>query len=99
VSSRARIVDHLSEHGASFYDELVDGTPVAHQVEKPWPGGSVRRGDLRQFRRIARTVDAVGKRSPSARARALPRDVGVEDAGRWALLKRREAPAGSRPVT
>jgi ATP-dependent Lhr-like helicase len=99
VSPRAqRIVDYLSEHGASFYDELVDGTRLLRtQVEEALAElvafGVVTSDSFAGLRALLTPSE---KRKPFGARRAHRRAMfGIEDAGRWALLKRREAPAGS----
>ena len=99
VSSRAqRIVDYLSEHGASFYDELVDGTRLLRtQVEEALAElvafGVVTSDSFAGLRALLTPSE---KRKPFGARHAHRRAMfGIEDAGRWALLKRQEASAGS----
>ena len=89
-----------AEHGASFFDEMAAGTrPAAH----PARGGAGRAGrprprDVRQLRRPARAAGAV-ERAPAAGVvadGAADSSLGMEDAGRWALVRRaRSAPTAA----
>ena len=94
------VADFIREHGASFFDELVEGTrPAALPGRgRARRAGGARPRDLGQLRRPARAARAL-RPSQARRRRAAPAPqhppFGMEDAGRWALAHRaRPAPAG-----
>jgi ATP-dependent Lhr-like helicase len=95
VSPRAQAVaDHIRRHGASFFDELVEGTGLLRsQVEEALGelvgAGLVNAdsfGGLRALLVPSRDRSSAGRR----RRRAPP---GMEAAGRWALASRPRAAA------
>src|SRR5262249_14902168 len=92
-SVRAQAVaDHIRQHGASFFDELVDGTGLLRtQVEEAVAErvalgvvGSDSFGGLRVL------LVPSGERRPLAGGRRRRRTAkfGMEEAGRWALARR-----------
>ncbi len=97
-SARAQsVADCIREHGASFFDELVDGTGLLRpQVEEALAElvalGLVNSDSFGGLRALLVPSD---QRRPGAGARRRRRtvDFGMEDAGRWALA-RRSAAAG-----
>jgi ATP-dependent Lhr-like helicase len=97
LGSRAqRIADYLSAHGASFYDEIVDGTGLLRtQVEEGLAelvAFGVATSD--SFAGLRALLTPSEKRKPFGARRAHRRALfGIEDAGRWALLKRPQASA------
>jgi ATP-dependent Lhr-like helicase len=99
LGSRAqRIADYLAEHGASFYDEIVDGTGLLRtQVEEGLAelvAYGVATSD--SFAGLRALLTPSEKRKPFGARRAHRRALfGIEDAGRWALLKRPQASADS----
>ena len=101
-SGRAQTVaDCIKEHGASFFDELVDGTGLLRrQVEEALAElvalGLVNSDSFGGLRALLVPSD---RRKPAAGARRRRRPVtfGMEDSGRWALARRpRSAQAGPR---
>jgi ATP-dependent Lhr-like helicase len=93
ASSRAQaVVDFLQAHGASFYDEIVDGTRLLRtQVEDALAElvalGRVTSdsfGGLRALLTPSQKRKKPGARRGARRTALL----GVEDAGRWALTRR-----------
>jgi ATP-dependent helicase Lhr and Lhr-like helicase len=88
-SGRAQlVVDFIREHGASFFDELVDGTGLLRpQVEEALAElvalGLVNSDSFGGLRALLVPAD---KRRSSGRRRAAM--FGMEDAGRWALARR-----------
>ena len=102
LGSRAqRIADYLSEHGASFYDEIVDGTGLLRtQVEEALAelvAYGVATSD--SFAGLRALLTPSEKRKPFGARRAHRRALfGIEDAGRWALLKRPQAPSAPTPI-
>jgi len=102
-SGRAQaVVNCIREHGASFFDELVEGTRLLrNQVEEALAElvalGLVNSDSFGGLRALLVPSD---RRRPIAIGRRRRRTVtfGMEDAGRWALARRGTAPpAGSRP--
>jgi ATP-dependent helicase Lhr and Lhr-like helicase len=99
-SPRGQLVaDYIGEHGASFFEEIVDGTHLLRsQVEDALAElvalGLVNSDSFSGLRALLVPSD---KRRPYAGGRRKRRTVlfGMEDAGRWALLRpRRERDAG-----
>ena len=98
LSSRAKsVADYLHAHGASFFDEIVDATSMLRtQVEEALAElvalGLVSSDSFAGLRALL---------TPSERRKALGGGrrhrrslYGIEDAGRWAWLKRPALPAG-----
>jgi ATP-dependent helicase Lhr and Lhr-like helicase len=88
ASRRARLVlDCIREHGASFFDELVEGTLLLRpQVEEALAElvalGLVNSDSFAGLRALLMPSE---RRRRSRRGRAL---FGMEDSGRWALARR-----------
>jgi ATP-dependent Lhr-like helicase len=85
------VIDCIREHGASFFDELVDGTGLMKsQVEQALTElvalGLITSDSFGGLRALL--VPADKRRSSGRRRRAV---FGMEDAGRWALARRRKA--------
>ncbi len=102
-SGRAQAVANcIREHGASFFDELVEGTGLLrNQVEEALAElvalGLMNSDSFGGLRALLVPSD---RRRPIASGRRRRRTVtfGMEDAGRWALARRgAAAPAGSQP--
>jgi ATP-dependent helicase Lhr and Lhr-like helicase len=93
-SGRARAVaEHIAEHGASFFDEIIDGTRLlGPQVEEAL-GELVAQGVVTSdsFAGLRALLVPSDKRRHRGRRRAI---FGMADAGRWALARR----VASRPV-
>jgi ATP-dependent Lhr-like helicase len=95
-SSRAQAVgDFIRQHGASFFDELVDGTGLLRpQVEEALAElvalGLVRSDSFAGLRALLR-------KPPSGRRRQRAMMFGMQDAGRWALAPRVKDQAEARP--
>ena len=99
VARAARRRLHLREHGASFFDEIVDGTRLLRTQVEEALGELVALGPrhLRQLRRPARAADAVREAQALRRRRGHRRALfGIEDAGRWSLRKRASRRAAAR---
>jgi ATP-dependent Lhr-like helicase len=105
LTSRAqRVVEFITGHGASFFDEIVDGTGLLRtQVEDALgelvAQGLVNADSFGGLRALLvpserrRSLDGRGERGRRLRRTAL---FGIEDAGRWALARRkRQAGAGA----
>jgi ATP-dependent Lhr-like helicase len=99
ASSRAQAVaDFLQAHGASFYDEIVDGTRMLRtQVEDALAElvalGRVTSDSFAGLRALL-TPSQKRKRLGGRRNRRTAL-LGIEDAGRWALTRRAPAPAAA----
>lgn len=98
LSSRARrVADWLHEHGASFFDELMDGTRLLQAELEDALGELVSAGlvgadgfaGLRAL--LVPSSERDGKRRKRGRRPAL---FGIADAGRWSL-RRRTPPAAA----
>ncbi len=97
LSSRAQTVaDYLAQHGASFFDDIAGGldmprTFVEEALRELVAAGLVNSDGFSGLRALLLPAD---RRKPVAgggrRRTAL---FGVEDAGRWALIRRRRIPA------
>ena len=96
LSGRAQaVVNHLRQHGASFYDEIVDGTGLLRtQVEEALAelvAVGVATSD--SFAGLRALITPSEKRRPFGAGRRHRRALfGIEDAGRWALRKREALP-------
>ncbi len=89
------VLDLIRGHGASFFDEIVDGSGLLRpQVEEALAElvaqGLIASDSFAGLRALL--LPAEKRRSPSQRRRGL--SFGMEDAGRWALA-RRARPAAS----
>jgi ATP-dependent helicase Lhr and Lhr-like helicase len=97
VSAAAQAVaEHIRQHGASFFDELMDGTGLLRsQVEEALAelaaAGLVSSDSFGGLRAL---LVPSGERRPIASGRRRRRTVafGMEAAGRWALLRRPHGP-------
>ncbi|TKR34234.1 DEAD/DEAH box helicase [Luteimonas gilva] len=101
LSSRAqRVADYLGEHGASFFDELVVGANLLRTELEDALAELVARGRVHcdSYAGLRALLVPASKR-PSAHSRHRRRAAlfGIEDAGRWALIRRGAATPGSRP--
>ncbi len=99
LSSRAqKVADHLAEHGASFFDELVDGAHLLRTELEDALAELVARGRVHcdSFAGL-RALLVPQSRRPSAYQRRGRRAAlfGIEDAGRWTLTRRAASAAVS----
>jgi ATP-dependent Lhr-like helicase len=93
VTSRAEVVaDYLKHHGACFFDEIVDGTGLLRtQVEDALAElvvvGLVHSDSFAGLRALLIPSD---RRKPLGEGKRRRRTAlfGIEDAGRWALVRR-----------
>jgi ATP-dependent Lhr-like helicase len=99
LSSRAQLVaEFLAGHGASFFDELRDGTRLLHvQLEEALAelvGAGLINSD--SYGGLRALLVPSSKR-PSTRRRHGRRSAlfGIEDAGRWTLVRRRAMQQGA----
>ncbi|UNK49608.1 DEAD/DEAH box helicase [Lysobacter sp. S4-A87] len=96
LSTRAqRVLDHLAEHGASFFDELVTGAHLLRTELEDALAELVARGRIHcdSYAGLRALLVPASKR-PGAQSGRRRRAAlfGIEDAGRWALIRR---PPGS----
>ncbi|WP_310056164.1 DEAD/DEAH box helicase [Agrilutibacter niabensis] len=104
LSSRAqRVADHLKDHGASFFDELVVGAHLLHTELEDALAELVARGRVTcdSYAGLRALLVPQSKR-PSAfdgRGRRGRRTalLGIEDAGRWTLTRRAAPLPPSQP--
>ena len=94
-SANARaVIDAIREHGASFFDELVDSTGLLRvQVEEALAElvalGLVNSDSFGGLRALL--VPSSERRSAASGRRRRAAKFGMEDAGRWALARRNRA--------
>jgi len=103
VSPRAQAVaDHIRQHGASFFDELVDGTGLLRsQVEEALAElVAVGLVSSDSFGGLRALLVPSGERRPIASGRRRRRTAafGMEAAGRWALARRPRPPKPETPA-
>jgi len=92
-SSTRAVYDHLASHGASFFDEIVEGsrqlrTHVEEAIGELVSLGLVSSDSFIGLRALLLPVD---RRKPIDGGRRRRRSAlfGIEDAGRWTLIRRR----------
>jgi ATP-dependent Lhr-like helicase len=95
------VLDHIRQHGASFFDELVDATHLLRSQVEDALGELVSLGLLTSdsFGGLRALLVPSAERRPAAGGRRRRRTVGfgIEDAGRWALAKRPPDGTGATP--
>src|SRR4029453_18762092 len=95
-SARAQpVADHLRAHGASFFDEIVDGTGLLRTQVEAALAELVALGlaSSDSFAGLRALLTPSEKRKPFGGRRAHRRSLfGIEDAGRWSLRKRPATP-------
>ncbi len=108
ISSRAQAVaDYLAQHGASFFDDIAEGldqprTFVEDALRELTAAGLINSDGFSGLRALLLPAD---RRKPVGGGRRRRTAVfGVEDAGRWSLIRRKPAGAsaavtGAAPVT
>jgi ATP-dependent Lhr-like helicase len=104
LSSRAEVVaEHLSRHGASFFDELLSGTRLLHVQLEEALGELVASGLVHSdsYSGLRALLVPSSKRPSTARRRHGRRSAlfGIEDAGRWALVRRGATAQGDEAAT
>ena len=92
MSSRAeRVVEILREHGASFFDEIVDGARMLSSEVEEALGELVALGRITSdsFAGIRALLLPLDKRKPFSGGKRRHRTAafGIQDAGRWALVR------------
>ena len=102
ISTRAQAVaDYLAQHGASFFDDLVEGldqprTFIEDALRELTAAGLINSDGFSGLRALLLPAD---RRKPVGGGRRRRTAVfGVEDAGRWALIRRKSA-ASAKSVT
>ena len=95
LSSRAQaVVEFLAQHGASFFGEIADGTRLLKVELEDTLGELVGAGMVGadSFAGLRALLLPAAKRN-GARRRRLARHLlnGIEDAGRWSLIRRSES--------
>ncbi|HET6906138.1 MAG TPA: ATP-dependent DNA helicase, partial [Rhodanobacteraceae bacterium] len=104
LSSRAQVVaEYLAQHGASFFDEMLGGTRLLRvELEEALAelvGAGLISAD--SFSGLRAMLLPSSKRN-APRHRRLRRNMlsGIEDAGRWSLIRREglSLPAGEMPL-
>lgn len=97
-ASAKRIAVHLVEHGASFFDELVDNTGLLRAQAEEALAELVAWGlvSADSFSGLRALLVPSNRRRPLSGAKRRRKVVafGIEDAGRWSLLTRRRASPG-----
>jgi len=92
LSSRAQAVaDHLKDHGASFFDELVASTHLLHTeledaLAELVANGAVTADSYAGLRALL--LPSSKRPSPTRRRGRRTALFGIADAGRWSLLRR-----------
>jgi ATP-dependent Lhr-like helicase len=99
MSTRARAIDdYLRQHGASFFDEIVDGTRMLRTQVEDALGELVALGIVSSdsFAGLRGLLTPSQKRKPlGGRSRQRRSLFGIEDAGRWSLIRRAQPGAPS----
>ncbi len=96
LGSRAlRVAEFLATHGASFFDEISDGTRLLKAEVEDALGALAARGRVHcdSYAGLRALLVPAAKRSgtASARRRRLPL-FGIAEAGRWSLVRQAVAP-------
>ncbi|RPE81871.1 DEAD/DEAH box helicase [Vulcaniibacterium tengchongense] len=100
LSSRAqRVADYLAEHGASFFDELAGGAHLLRAELEDALAELVARGRVHcdSFAGLRALLVPGSKRNAQRGRRRRAALFGIEDAGRWALI-RRPAAQNAKPA-
>ena len=90
LGSRAgKVVDWLSVHGASFFDELADGTHLLKTELEDALAELVARGRIHcdSYAGLRALLVPPSKRASISSRRRRPSLFGIQDAGRWALVR------------
>jgi ATP-dependent Lhr-like helicase len=97
--SGTRVVDYIRENGASFFEEIVDGTRLLRTQAEQALGELVALGIVTSdsFGGLRALLVPADKRQPiSGKTRRRASSFRMEDAGRWALAQRNR-PAAQTP--
>jgi ATP-dependent Lhr-like helicase len=99
LSSRGqRVVEHLASQGASFFDEIADGTHLLRAELEDALSELVMQGRVHcdSYAGVRSLLVPASKRSlPASRRRRGASFSGIQDAGRWALVRRAADPASA----
>jgi ATP-dependent Lhr-like helicase len=99
LSSRAQdVADYLKSHGASFFDELLHGTRLLHVQLEEALGELVASGlvNADSYSGLRALLLPSSKRAPTRRRHGRRTALfGIEDAGRWSLVRRRAGAAAT----
>jgi len=100
TSPRAtRVLEHLHGHGASFFDEIVDATGLLRTQAEEALAELVALGLVHSdsFSGLRALLTPSDRRKPLGDGRRRRRTslFGIEDAGRWALVRRPSASVGT----
>lgn len=90
LSSRAQAVaDHLQHHGASFFDELVDATRLLETELEDALSELVACGFIHadSFSGLRALLTPAEKRRSASLRRRRTQRFGIQDAGRWVLVR------------
>ncbi len=96
VSARAqRVLRHLETQGASFLDEIAEGTRLLRSELEDALSELVSHGRVRcdSYAGLRALLVAPSRRTPAGRGRRNASLSGIEDAGRWTLVARDDAEA------
>jgi ATP-dependent Lhr-like helicase len=103
ASSRAQaVLDHLRAHGASFFDEIAHGAHLLKVELEEALGELVARGLINadSFAGLrALLVPAAKRSSKHGRRTRRASLLGIEDAGRWAMIRTARADAAIEPAS
>jgi ATP-dependent Lhr-like helicase len=104
LGSRAqRLVEHLSSHGASFFDEMLQGTRLLQSELEDALAELVVRGRVNcdSFAGLRALMVPASKRPSNHGGRSRHRRplFGIEDAGRWSLVRQQPAVAPEQAPT
>jgi len=98
LSSRAHAVaDYLGSHGACFFDDIVQGLDLPRTFVEEALGELVAVGLVNSdgFSGLRALLLPSSQRKPFSGRRRRTALLGVEDAGRWALIRRKPAAGAS----
>ena len=103
LSSRAqRLVDYLAAHGASFFDEMLQGTRLLQsELEEALAELVVRgRATCDSFAGLRALMVPASKRPSKEASRRRSRRLvaGIEDAGRWSLTRQSVDPPAAEDI-
>jgi len=95
TSSAQAVLDYLRRHGASFFDELLDGTSLLRCQVEDGLAELVASGlaNSDSFGGLRALLVPSAERRPNGRRRRRGATSGMEAAGRWALTRRAPSPA------
>jgi ATP-dependent Lhr-like helicase len=98
-SGARAIADYLAQHGASFFDEIVEGTGLLRTQTEEALAELVALGIINSdsFSGLRALLLPADRRKPIGPAKRRRRTAlfGIEDAGRWSLTRRSREPAQS----